>query len=70
VSEQPVLRVETTITRSGVNYEAAIMGVLIAHDMGGGLQLEPDADLAAWQQAAGRGTRVRLLPEAEPELEA
>jgi hypothetical protein len=65
VSEQPVLRIETTTVRTGVNYEAAIMAALIAQDLAGGPPLQPDPERVA-ERVAVCGIR---RPEPEPELE-
>ena len=75
MNEEPALRVETTTTTTGVNYEGAIMSALIAQELAGGPRPEPDPELIAWKMSGGRarGPRAsglsRLLPgrEAEPE---
>ncbi len=82
MSEEPFLRVETTTTRTGVNYEAAVMSALIAQDMAGGPRPGPDPELLAWKMSGGRergplasgplasGLLARLLPEHGAEAEA
>lgn len=60
MSEQPVTRPGVTITRTGINYEAAVMSALIAAGMTGGQGPEP-----------GQPARLAAArPEAEPELVA
>jgi len=75
VSEEPILRIETTTTTTGVCYEPAIMPALIAQDLASGPRLEPNPDLAARQMSGGRepgptlagGLIGRLMPDREPE---
>lgn len=78
MTEEPILRVETTTTTTGVNYESAIMSALIAQEMAGGPRPEPDPELIAWKMSGGRqpgpavagGLLARLLSDREPEAEA
>jgi hypothetical protein len=72
MSEQLQVHVETTITRGGFNYEAAIMSALTAREMAGANQPVPDPDLIAWKMSGGRerGPLARLLPEHDAEAEA